>query len=105
MNKQVAIVWGLATLTPFIYMAYFMLSMMDLDLGRDQFDFMFTIHMIMMLVIWGLIASYVVYLFKTDYVAKEKKALWAVVLFLGHMLAMPVFWYLYVWRPIVQNDA
>jgi hypothetical protein len=41
---------------------------------------------------------YVVYLFKTDRVPVEQKALWATVIILGHMLAMPVFWYLHVWR-------
>ena len=40
---------------------------------------------------------YIVFLFKTDRVPQDKKALWAAVLFLGNMLAMPVFFYLYVW--------
>jgi hypothetical protein len=50
-----------------------------------------------------LLIIYVRYLFKTDRVAQDKKTLWAVVLFLGSMIAMPVFWYLYMWRP--ANEA
>jgi hypothetical protein len=47
-----------------------------------------------------LLVSYIVYLFKTEYVPTDKKALWAVVLFMANMFAMPVFWVLYVWQPI-----
>jgi EamA domain-containing membrane protein RarD len=51
-------------------------------------------------ILWtfALLAIYVRLLFKTERVPTDKKTLWAVVLFLGNMLAMPVFWYLYVWR-------
>jgi hypothetical protein len=58
------------------------------------------LHLAVMLLIWVLIATYIVYLFKTTHVPADKRALWAVVLFLGNMLAMPFFWYLYVWRPL-----
>mgnify|MGYP001496655692 CR=1 FL=1 len=51
----------------------------------------------------ALIVSYIVCLFKTSNVPNDKKPLWAVVIFMGHFLAMPIFWYLYVWRPQFQN--
>jgi hypothetical protein len=54
-------------------------------------------HLATMLLMFGLIAFYIVFLFKTDRVPHEMKALWAVVLFLGSILAMPIFFYLYVW--------
>jgi hypothetical protein len=31
-------------------------------------------------------------------VPNDKKALWAAVLFFGNMVALPVYWYLYIWR-------
>jgi len=39
-----------------------------------------------------LFVIYIVHLFKTDRVPNNKKALWAVVLFLGSMIAMPICW-------------
>ena len=57
----------------------------------------FALHFATILLIFGLIAFYIVYLFKTERVAQDKKALWAAVLFLGGMIAMPVFFYLYIW--------
>jgi hypothetical protein len=58
---------------------------------------LFAVHMATILMALGLVVFYIVYLFKTDRVAQDKKALWAAVLFLGGMIAMPVFFYLYVW--------
>ena len=40
---------------------------------------------------------YIFYIFRTDRIAADKKALWAVVIFLGNMIAMPVFFFIYVW--------
>lgn len=61
------------------------------------FAVLFAGHLATILVILGLFAFYIVYLFKTDRVPPEKKGLWAAMLFLGTMIAMPVFFYLYVW--------
>ena len=57
----------------------------------------FAAHFATILLTFGLIAFYIVYVFKTDRVPQEKKALWAAVLLLGGFVAMPVFFYLYVW--------
>jgi len=54
-------------------------------------------HLATTMLMLGLTAFYIVFLFKTDRVPQDKKALWAVVLFLGNIIAMPVFFYLYVW--------
>src|SRR5207342_1322914 len=58
---------------------------------------LFVLHFATILMAIGLVAFYIVYLFKTDRVPQDKKALWAAVLFLGGMFAMPVFFYLYIW--------
>jgi hypothetical protein len=55
-------------------------------------------HFLTMLLMFGLTAFYIVYLFRTDRIVQDKKALWAVVLFMGNILAFPVFWYLYIWK-------
>jgi hypothetical protein len=61
------------------------------------FLLLFAAHFATILLMFGLIAFYIIYLVKTDRVPQDKKVLWAAVLFLGNMLAMPVFFYLYVW--------
>jgi hypothetical protein len=51
-----------------------------------------------MLVTFALLALYVVHAFKTDRLASDKKVLWVIVLFLGNLVAFPIYWYLYMWR-------
>jgi hypothetical protein len=46
----------------------------------------------------GLTVFYMVNVFRNDRVDKDKKVLWAVVIFMGNMIAMPIYWYLYIWR-------
>lgn len=61
------------------------------------FTVLMVLHLGTMLLMMALTVFYVVYLFKTDRVTGDKKVLWAVVLFLGNIIAMPGFFYLYVW--------
>jgi len=98
---------GIVTAWPILYIAFFMVFMFmsvfaDLFGGRDfmfdAFDYIFAVHFLTMLMIFGLIAFYIVYIFKTDRVAADKKALWAVVIFMGNAIAMPIFYYLYIWK-------
>ena len=111
LGKPVKVLIGALTAWPFLYVLLFMGIMMwmlwvvpagggpDRHSGGAPVAFMvlFGAHLATMLLMVALIAFYVVYLFKTNRVAQDKKALWAVVLFLGNMLAMPVFFYLYIW--------
>jgi hypothetical protein len=64
------------------------------------FAFMFLGHLFIMLLVLALLVVYIVHLFRTDLIGSDKKALWAVVLFLGNVFAMPVYWFLYMWRPL-----
>jgi hypothetical protein len=47
--------------------------------------------------------------FRNERVNNDKKVLWAVVLFMGGMIAMPIYWYLYIWRdekgPAIDSNA
>ena len=58
----------------------------------------FPLHLLAIIDIWVLCVIYVLHVFKTDRVPQDKKALWAVVLVMGNMISMPVYWYLYIWK-------
>ena len=106
-----AVLWGGVTLLPVVYMFYFFASFgpsggqVNPEEARAQFDFLWRLHMATMALILGLLVTYIVYLFKTEHVPKDKKALWAVVLFMGNMVSMPVFWVLYVWQPLKRGAS
>ena len=59
---------------------------------------MFGIEIVAFMIIFALLIFYIINVFKNPKLPKDKRALWAVVLFLGHVISMPVYWYLYIWR-------
>ena len=110
LSRPAKIVVGALTLVPFVHIVAFMTAFLWVFVRISQiedgpppdgierwFFLVFALHFAMMLFVWVLIAFYMVYLFKTDRVPADKKALWAVVLFMAGLIAMPVFFWLYIW--------
>jgi hypothetical protein len=54
---------------------------------------------------WGLVVFYVVHVTKSTLVAPDRKMLWALALFGGNIIAMPIYWYLYVRKPAPASVA
>ncbi|MBX3451657.1 MAG: hypothetical protein KF777_19000 [Planctomycetaceae bacterium] len=103
-SQTVAALIGFLTCVPLSYLFFFMAIILIEVLGsepmsRSSFMLLFVVHVLIIVLVWCLIGFYIYFLFKSDFVKQDQKALWAVVLFLGNMLAMPVFWYLYIWKP------
>jgi len=103
---------GVVTCLPLIYMVAFFLCMVYFmsspgimapePAGPDagfpiSFLILFVVHAGVMVLTIGLLIYYLVRLFRHDDVPADNKMLWGVVLFLGGPIAMPVYWYLYVW--------
>ena len=97
-NRALAILILIATIVPWIYMVYFVSSFGDTSLTPEEFDARFKLHMYVIFYIWALIAIYIVSVFKSETLPNEKRTLWAVVIFMGNLMAMPVYWYLYIWQ-------
>ncbi|HEY3306823.1 MAG TPA: hypothetical protein VGJ93_00060 [Desulfuromonadaceae bacterium] len=112
MTKSKALLLGGCTIWPIVYMVLFMgiifsqvfmMGMMNQPPSGEMPTFMkiiFSLHFLTMVWMFVLIAIYIRHIFKTEAVPQEKKTLWAVVVFLGNIFAMPVYWYLYIWKKI-----
>ncbi len=105
MKRVAKLVLGVATLWPLIYFLGFTVLLFSIFTaiieGRDgpeMFAVIAPIHIFTILWVFMLTVVYIVDLFRNDRVSGDKKALWAVVIFLGGLVAMPIYWYLYVWR-------
>jgi hypothetical protein len=112
MKKPAKIALAIASIWPFIWMMLFFvlvfgtmfwLSSTSKIGGRTQgiplpILLLFAGHIFTIFFMFALTAFYIVYLFRTDRVPQDKKALWAVVLFFANIFAFPVFWYLYIWK-------
>ena len=99
---------GILTVLPVAYVFLFFVVILFVFVGagnpsHGSFMLLVVMHFGVMVLTWCLIAFYIFFLFTTDYVKQDHKALWAVVLFLGNMFVMPVFWYIYIWKP--ADDA
>jgi len=108
MSKSVKVVLGIATIWPLAYFFVFISFWFYLLLHTTskpqvgegpplEIVAIFILHGITMLWIFALLAIYIYNVFNNERVGKDKKALWAVVLFMGNAFAMPIYWYLYIW--------
>jgi hypothetical protein len=70
------------------------------------FAALFIVHMLTILWIIALVVFYVLLAVKNDQLDQNMKIVWSLSLCLLTMLAMPVYWYLYVWkkRPAVPRS-
>lgn len=62
------------------------------------FIVLFVVHMFTILLILALMAFYIVQVVRTDRLDQTMKILWTVLICMVGMGAMPVYWYLYIWR-------
>lgn len=117
MSRTTKILLGIATLWPFFFGGLFILFFLGMAVAGPLtssshgelppmvpilFGTMAVFYVLMFLVAFGVQLVFLVHLFTTDRVQKDMKALWAVVLFLGGPLAMPVYWYLNIWKEPAQ---
>ncbi|HEY0379071.1 MAG TPA: hypothetical protein VGC87_19300 [Pyrinomonadaceae bacterium] len=114
MGKPAKVLLGVATVAPFVLTFLMMVvffstassvfssarsrGVMNEDAFSSVFGAIFTLQILLWLLTVGLTIFYIVNVFRNDRVVKDKKALWAVVIFMGSVFAMPVYWYLYIWR-------
>ena len=119
LNKPVRLLIGALTLWPIVYLVIFMFvcvigffissaaftnsSRLPQTSPPQFFPFplfgvFIALHIFTIFLIYGLMALYIVDVFRNDYITGDRKVLWVAVLFLGSFIAMPIYWYLYFWR-------
>jgi len=113
MSKSKKVILGIATVWPILYMVLsflFVFSQISFVSSGNQlkepptwFFLIFSLHLFTMILIGILLYIYIKNVFKNHRVSQDKKALWAVVLFLGNIISMPIYWYLYIWRGAKQG--
>jgi len=104
--RPLALLIGLLTVWPIIYIVGFMVVVFGAVMRATstlqpglfpRFDLLMAMHLGTMAVMAWLMVFYLVHVFRNPALG-DKRVLWAVVLFMGSFIAMPVYWFLYVWR-------
>ena len=109
MQKPAKILLGVVSLWPMVYMflfiGFFFLAVLfgpgPAETGsgvQPAFALFVGVHLLTMVLILALTVFYIVDIFRNDRVEKDKKALWAIVIFFGNAIAMPIYWYLNIWK-------
>src|SRR5438552_13173609 len=110
-GKPLAIIIGLFTIWPIVYMLLFMAVFVIAALtifqqaqhhsqpGPGFLPYIFIPHIATILLMFALIAFYIVHVFKNAALKDDRRVLWAVVLFMGLPLSAPIYWWLFIWRP------
>ena len=109
MNKPTKLLLGLATLLPLAYVIFLFVSLFihftsmifripARDIFVEWFDPMFIVHLGAMLWIMVLTVIYMVHIAKNAVLKNEMKAIWVMAVFMVNIFAMPIYWYLYIWR-------
>lgn len=114
-SKSTRILIGIATLWPPIYLFLFMatigFSFFWIGHGAkkpphfDLFMYIFPLHCLTMLLSFALTAVYVVHAFKSAQLKQDTRILWVIILFMGNMLAFPVYWWIYLRPGAPRSDA
>ena len=114
-SRPVAAVVGVATIWPVIYAGVFitLLLTMALGLASDQaaaggsrppenlerlFSLLLVGHVGTMIVTTGLLVFYIVHVFKNSALSDNTRILWTIIILMGNVVAMPVYWYLHIWK-------
>ncbi|MFA4852098.1 MAG: hypothetical protein WC924_03160 [Candidatus Gracilibacteria bacterium] len=102
MSKTKKIILGIATLWPIIYMFIFFSLVFSFITNvanpEVMFGYLFGAHLFTMLLIVILLIIYIRDVFKNDMVLETRKTLWTILLIFGNMIAMPIYWYLHIWK-------
>jgi len=110
-NRRQRILLGIATAWPFAYgilFAVFAMPYLDAanagsEAAKDYLiqkfiPAMLLPHTLALACLGSLVLYYIYYILKMPGVRAFSKIIWVFLLFFGHMLVIPVFWYLFIWR-------
>jgi RNA polymerase sigma factor (sigma-70 family) len=109
MRKPAAVLLLMLTLAPLVYFLLLVAGIIALIVvrplsfpgGTNFFIALFIVHAFFMVLGFAMWCFYNTFLLNTREVPAEQKDLWEAVLFRG--MLTPIFWYLYLWRPLCRR--
>lgn len=106
------------TLLPFFYVFFIFIAMAGVMTTMDHSDprahigvgvgLLFIGHLSMMCWSVLLVVLYIYLVVKNEAISKDMRGVWAVLMFVGHLVAMVIYWVLYIWpepEPGISDHA
>jgi hypothetical protein len=101
---------GVLTVWPIAYMGlfflFFFLSFFARHAGPEpmgSFAILFVLHCFTMLVIMGLMVFYIMHIVKATFAKPEMRIIWVILVIMVGLVAMPIYWYMYIWRETAES--
>jgi len=117
LNRGVAALLGMLTLVPYVWVAlalgYFLPRLMSFgqpggissEVYFPLFELVWRVSIGVVIAVAVLATVYLLHLYRSDLVPKEKRGSWAWMLVLFGFVLMPVYWYRYVWAAPAKRAA
>ena len=102
-SKTVNLLIMIFTFLPFIYILFF-ISVFHSMHDSHMRSILMLLHFAYTIMMFCLMGFYISYIFKSPRIDKDKKILWVVVIFIGNIIAMPIFWYLYFLKNFEKKE-
>jgi hypothetical protein len=101
MSRALAALLGIASVLPVAYLVYFVWDIATLRRGEGpETASLLSLQALTMALALVLIVMYLVMVYRSALVPDERRTFWAVVLLMGNVFALPVFWYFFFWRHV-----
>jgi hypothetical protein len=96
MKRFFHLIIGPISLIPLFFTIVFIINLFSFPDLWISMETMFVWLLYVVLIMIGVISYFVVHIFHTTKIRSDKKTLWTILLFFGHVVTMPVYWYLFV---------
>lgn len=109
MSKSTKILVGLLTVIPYLFLGLMFISFLSFPQKLLANEVQTILQVSTFLWVGSLLTFYLRHLTHYKILDREKRMLWGVVLVLGNVFMMPIYWYKYIWHAqtqphIMQND-
>jgi len=104
MNKPAKALLGLVTLAPWVYFVYFIsliFKFLDASTIAESdaiFKQLLVPHVTTMVLAIVLLVIYIRHILKNKTLSSEKQLIWVLLILFGNLVAMPIYWCLYIWK-------
>lgn len=92
-KKIIHLLIGPFTLIPLIYTIFLAVNLFNYPEVIVALETMFQWLVWVVLIMISIISYYVIFIFNTSQIPTNKKTLWTILLFFGHVVILPIFWF------------
>lgn len=96
MKKLLHLLIGPFSIIPLAYVVILAINLLNYPDLLIELESMFNWLIWVVLILISIISYYVVFIFNTSLIPTGRKTLWTILLFFGHVVILPIFWFMFL---------